>query len=82
MIRAAIVCMVLSGCAAKPTPITSIRLVRPQIPPALLTCPGAPAVPLATRQSEVAVYVAELWRAHAICYDHLAAVRQAVLSIR
>lgn len=82
MIRAAIVCMILSGCAAKPAPVTSIRLVRPQIPRALLTCPGAPDVPAAVRQSQVAAYVAELWRAHAVCYDHLAAVRQAVLSIR
>ncbi|MCU4159382.1 hypothetical protein AiwAL_04595 [Acidiphilium sp. AL] len=71
-----VLCVLLAGCAAKPVAITKIRLVQPQIPQPLLICPNAPAVPAATRQSQVAAYIAELWRAHAVCYDHLAAVRR------
>lgn len=67
--------LLLAGCGASPPRVvTRIRLVQPQIPPALLVCPAAPVVPLATSQSQVAAYVAELWRAHQVCHAHLAAV--------
>lgn len=75
MNRAIVACVLLAGCAAKPVTITKIKLVQPPIPPTLLVCPRAPVVPAASRQSQVASYIAELWRAHAVCYDHLAAVR-------
>ncbi|MHB1303016.1 MAG: hypothetical protein ACYCZB_06015 [Acidiphilium sp.] len=75
MIRMGLLCLLLAGCAApKPATVTRIELVRPEIPTALLSCPEAPVVPMASRQSQVAAYVAELWQAHAVCYDHLAAV--------
>lgn len=65
----------LGGCGSQaPQVVTRIRLVEPRIPPALLVCPAAPVVPAATRQSQVASYVAELWRAHQVCRDHLVAV--------
>lgn len=77
MTRLGLVCMLLAGCSvAKPVTITKIKLVQPNIPAPLLTCPFSPVVPAATKQSQVADYIAALWRAHAICYDHLAAVRQ------
>jgi hypothetical protein len=77
MIRLSLACCLLAGCAAgKPITITKIQLVQPVIPAALLTCPGNPEVPVATQQSQVAEYIAALWRAHAICHDHLVAVRQ------
>jgi hypothetical protein len=77
MIRIVLVCCLLAGCAAaQPITITKIKLVQPVIPVALLTCPASPAVPAAAQQSQVAEYIAILWRAHAICFDHLAAVRQ------
>lgn len=77
MIRVTLLCVLLAGCAAaKPVTVTRIKLVQPQIPAALLICPAAPAVPAATRQSQVASYIAELWQAHSVCYDHLAAVNR------
>ncbi|MDD2877993.1 MAG: hypothetical protein PHT60_13660 [Acidiphilium sp.] len=83
MIRAGLVCCLLAGCAgAKPLTVTKIKLVQPRIPAALLTCPASPAVPVAAKQSQVAVYIVDLWRAHAICYEHLAAVRQTLLPPR
>lgn len=75
MKRISLVCCLLAGCTAKPVTITKIKLVQPHIPGALLICPGDPVVPVATRQSQVADYIVQLWRAHAICYDHLKAVR-------
>lgn len=75
MKRIGLLCCLLAGCAAKPVTITKIKLVEPHIPSALLICPANPIVPVATKQSQVADYIAQLWRAHAICYDHLAAVR-------
>ena len=76
MSRMIILCVLLAGCAGKPVTITKIKLVQPRIPQTLLACPTAPVVPAASRQSQVAAYIAELWRAHAVCYDHLAVVRQ------
>lgn len=77
MIRLILMCCLITGCTVgKPVTITKIKLVQPVIPTTLLTCPGSPVVPVATRQSQVAEYIAALWRAHAICFDHLAAVRQ------
>lgn len=75
MIRMGLLCLLLAGCTAtKPATVTRIELVRPEIPTALLSCPAAPAVPAASRQSQVAAYIAVLWQAHAVCYEHLAAV--------
>jgi hypothetical protein len=77
MIRIITMCMLLAGCAAPaPVTITKIKLVQPDIPSALLTCPGDPVVPVVARQSQVAAYVAQLWEAHAVCANHLGAVRQ------
>ncbi len=65
----------LAGCAASPPQVvTRIRVVTPLVPPALLSCPAAPAVPVVQRQSAVATYVAQLWEAGEICRNHLAAV--------
>ncbi len=67
--------MLLAGCAAPPPRVvTRIRVVTPLVPPSLLSCPPAPSVPVARRQSTVATYVAELWEAGEICRNHLAAV--------
>lgn len=76
--------LLLGGCGAKPAHVvTRIQLVEPRIPPMLLSCPAAPAVPAApsARQSQVATYVAQLWRAHQICHDHLAAVARAIQAL-
>ncbi|BAJ82203.1 MULTISPECIES: YajG family lipoprotein [Acidiphilium] len=71
--------VLLAGCAAPPPQVvTRIRVVEPRIPPSLLACPPAPAVPLVQRQSQVATYVAELWEAGEICRNHLAAVAGAL----
>jgi uncharacterized lipoprotein YajG len=71
--------MLLAGCAAPPQQVvTRIRVVEPRIPPSLLACPPAPAVPLVQRQSQVATYVAELWEAGEVCRNHLAAVADAL----
>ncbi|EGO95898.1 hypothetical protein APM_1275 [Acidiphilium sp. PM] len=71
--------VLLAGCAAPPPQVvTRIRVVEPRIPPSLLACPPAPAVPLVQRQSQVANYVAELWEAGEICRNHLAAVAGAL----
>ncbi|MGC8526451.1 hypothetical protein [Acidiphilium sp.] len=71
--------VLLAGCAApSPQVVTRIRVVEPRIPPSLLACPPAPAVPLVQRQSQVATYVAELWEAGEICRNHLAAVAGAL----
>ncbi|MDD2860222.1 MAG: hypothetical protein PHI71_04010 [Acidiphilium sp.] len=77
MMRAIVICALLAGCAAPPpVTITKIKLVQPDIPAALLDCPGDPVVPVAARQSQVAAYIAQLWEAHAICANHLGAVRR------
>ena len=71
--------VLLAGCAARPPQVvTRFRVVEPRIPPSLLACPPAPAVPLVQRQSQVATYVAELWEAGEICRNHLAAVADAL----
>ena len=70
--------MLLAGCTPPPPVVTRIRVVEPRIPPSLLACPPAPAVPLVQRQSQVATYVAELWEAGEICRNHLAAVAGAL----
>ena len=70
--------MLLAGCTPPPPVVTRIRVVEPRIPPSLLACPPAPAVPLVQRQSQVATYVAELWEAGEICRNHLAAVAEAL----
>lgn len=79
MIRTTLIVLLLAGCAAsKPVIVTKIKLVEPQIPPALLTCPNAPAVPAATSQAVVANYIVALWKAGTLCRDHLAAIRHMI----
>lgn len=74
--------LLLGGCGAgAPRVATRIEVVQPRVPPSLLVCPPAPAVPAATRQSEVAGYVAELWRAHEVCHEHLGAVAQTLRAL-
>jgi hypothetical protein len=76
MIRAMLMVLLLAGCAApKPITVTKIKLVEPQIPPTLLTCPNAPVVPAATSQAVVANYIVALWKAGALCRNHLAAIQ-------
>lgn len=68
--------LVLGGCAAKPPQVvTRIKIVRPTIPAALLSCPPAPPVPASQAPSAVARYVVSLWEAHGICHDHLDEVK-------
>ena len=68
--------LVLGGCAAKPPQVvTKVKIVRPTIPAALLSCPPAPPVPASKAPSAVARYVVSLWEAHGVCHDHLDEVK-------
>jgi hypothetical protein len=70
-----------TGCAGSSQrlpPLVEIRVERIEVPDALLTCAPSPDVPLATRQRDVAAYIAELWEAGQDCRDKLAAVRAIV----
>lgn len=66
---------ILAGCAtAPPPPIvqTRIEVQRITIPPALLSCPPAPPVPVnATLQSQVADWIARFDIADAACREDL-----------
>jgi hypothetical protein len=66
--------LLLSGCATAP-PATRIVTITPQIPPSLLICAPAPAVPEATTQSQVADYIVALWQAGQDCRAHVNAMR-------
>lgn len=69
--------LMLGGCAAQPPKVvTRIKIVRPRIPAALLTCPPAPAVPASHAPAAVARYVVSLWEAHGLCHDRLDEVRR------
>ena len=68
--------LALAGCAtAPPVTLTRTVVVREKVPVALLTCAGAPAVPVATLQSQVADYVIRLHAAWLDCSDTVAAIR-------
>jgi hypothetical protein len=67
----------LFGCAAKPVS-TSIVTITPQIPPDLLACAPAPAVPTATTQSQVADYIVNLWQAGQDCRAHVQAIKAVI----
>jgi hypothetical protein len=69
--------LLLAGCATKPVP-ARIVTVTPEIPPDLLTCSPAPAVPVATRQAQVADYIVNLWQAGQDCRAHVQAIKAAV----
>jgi len=66
----------LAGCAT-PTPVTLTRtvVVRERVPVALLSCAGAPSVPDAKLQSQVADYVIRLHAAWMDCSETVAAIR-------
>lgn len=78
MKRAAILCLLLAGCASAPPVVTKIVYVRPDIPPALLACAAKPGVPDSNLQSAAVDYMIQLGAAWQDCSDHLAAVGQAV----
>ena len=78
MFKASIVALGLLLGACTPQVVTKVQYVGPDVPTALLTCSPAPVVPDATKQSEVAQYIANLWAAHRDCYDKLGAVAQAL----
>jgi hypothetical protein len=69
--------LLLAGCATKPVP-TRIVTVTPEIPPDLLACAPAPAVPTVTSQSQVADYIVNLWQAGQDCRAHVQAIKMAV----
>jgi hypothetical protein len=75
----------LTACASnRPIKVADPAIAyRPQaVPPALLTCPAAPALPpLDASDRQVAAFVANLSAAHLACFDHLGGVR-ALLSKR
>lgn len=72
---AVVIVLALAGCAA-PTPVTLTRtvVVREKVPAALLSCAGAPRVPDATLQSQVADYVIRLHAAWLDCSETVAAI--------
>jgi hypothetical protein len=71
------VAALLTGCAGAPPAISVTRtvVVHERVPEALLTCAGAPTVPAATLQSQVATYVIRLHAAWADCSQTVAAIR-------
>ncbi len=78
MRRAILLLLLLSGCAGSPAPATRIVTMTPELPPALLTCDAAPAVPEAGSQAIVATYIVALWQAGQDCRAHVAAIRTAL----
>ncbi len=69
--------LLLGGCAsAPPAPIVQMRDVTVRVPPDLLSCAGAPVVPYATEQSQVADYIVSLHEAWSSCYRKLGAVKE------
>ena len=78
MKRAGVLLLLLGGCAGSSAPATRIVTVAPELPPALLTCSLAPAVPEAESQSVVAQYIVALWQAGQDCRAHVAAIRTAL----
>jgi hypothetical protein len=69
--------LMLAGCAAKPVSSRIVTLT-PEIPPDLLACAPAPAVPAATSQAQVADYIVNLWQAGQDCRAHVQAIKAAV----
>lgn len=77
MIRLLTPLLLLAACTA-PRPVTRIVTLTPAVPPAMLNCAPAPAIPQADRQSVVAGYIVMLWQAGQDCRAHLNAVRSAL----
>lgn len=72
--------MLLStGCANRSDPppqiIKEVVYKSPIIAPELLTCKALPVVPKVTMQSEVAIYVVELFETASECYGNLGMVK-------
>ena len=78
MRRAIVLLLLLGGCAGSPAPATRIVTMTPELPPDLLTCSLAPAVPEAGSQAVVARYVVALWQAGQDCRAHVAAIKTAL----
>ena len=79
MRRVFILPLVLGGCAGSPMPATRIVTTTPALPPALLTCGVAPAVPQTGSQAIVARYIVALWLAGQDCRAHVAAIKAALV---
>lgn len=75
MSRAVWMLLMLAGCATAPVPATRIVTMTPEVPPTLLDCDPAPAVPAVRGQADVAQYVVALWRAGEDCRAHVAAIK-------
>lgn len=64
-------CAALStACAASP-----LSLQTQPLPSSLTTCKSAPPPPIPDTQRDVALYIVDLWYAHADCYSKLNAIR-------
>ncbi|OYV35523.1 MAG: hypothetical protein B7Z80_18110 [Rhodospirillales bacterium 20-64-7] len=75
MLLMVLIALALSSCAPVPPPVmTRIQVERVTLPPALLTCPPAPAVPVTNLQSVVARYIVALWQAGQVCRDDVASI--------
>ncbi|MDE8350339.1 MAG: hypothetical protein POG74_12840 [Acidocella sp.] len=58
--------------------MTKTVFITQKLPPSLLDCGIAPAVPVATLQSQVADYLVRLWEWGQGCSDDVAAIKSAV----
>ncbi|HUN00393.1 MAG TPA: hypothetical protein PLI96_07915 [Halothiobacillus sp.] len=72
--------LLLTGCASPPViqTVTVTKFLKPDIPPALLSCMGEPAIPPMTMQSQAAALLVHVDIAGEDCRLHLAAVKQAL----
>lgn len=69
----------LTGCDLAPRlGLTEIRIERPKIDPALLTCRDEPAPPADGTQRDAAAFIVDLREAGADCRANLAGVRAAL----
>lgn len=67
--------MALGACTTTKV-VPQIQAVMPSVPPTILVCDPAPAVPVAKDQKTVAEYIVDLWSAGADCRDKLGRVKQ------
>lgn len=64
--------LLLPACGSAPPPPPEVRLVRPEVPAALLACRPAPAVPpVDADDTAIAGYILDLEEAGADCRDRL-----------
>ncbi len=70
--------LLLGGCAGSQAPAARIVTMTPELPPAMLTCSVAPAVPRTGSQAVVASYIVALWLAGQDCRSHVAAMKAAL----